>query len=354
MSIRKRRAAIWLSMVIALMSVFEVLPYTTVKAEAATKVLGESEWYVDGGFSTVDWQKNVYGVEAEKGQKVDLGKYIFKVLYSKEWGWREYACDCGGSFKSSNTSTASVTKKGIVDLKKTGNVTITYKGTNKKTIGIQMIVVAAGKNTKAAKGSKMIQYAAELKKAYGTKLTAANRYKVYNYKNLMERNDSTGNVTSFGFLKEKGNYGYYETNKLVDPNGAYREYTRVKLEEYRTKTDPIGTTSAKWFKITSAAGKGSNVDLTISQAVTADQIFGAQLETHWDTMLTKEKQTGFACIVVDTTTHRSYVCQGDLVQGSKKIKISLQNATLIKGRKYSLWENHYETGWLKGKTFVAK
>lgn len=356
----KRKIAIYMCLLMLATTVFECMPFTRITAQAAVhKYSFEVDGYTSSGEIKDGKYVYKYSAEVEKGQTIDLGKSIYRTCYD-EWGWKEYAGDLSGAkWKSSNTGVATVTSKGIVTIKKEGKATITYTlGSEKCTV--EYTAVAAGKNSKTVKSDNMIKYAAQIKKAYGTKVTASNRYNLYNYLNAAYYNPEN-KVSTCGFLKEKrtSSSGYtYATNKLVAPECAYIGYVSKKLEYYSYQMNPIGTTSSKWFTISSLSGKAGKSDMTmkVSKAVTSDQIYAIQHHSGWDTYMAKAKKAEFSCFIKDKTTGRRYKCLATAVEGSKELKIKVVNATLIKGRKYQLaayWGGEENT-WTRGKSFTAK
>jgi len=249
----------------------------------------------------------------------------------------------GVSYKSSKTSVASISKKGLITAKKAGTakITVKYKG---QSIKYELKVVAKKDFDKKLSsygyglGTSVIDEDAKafLKKT-GTNPTikTSNRYKLLDAYNNYQ---SSGGCTSMPYIDSAT--GVYTIDYYIfSPSAIRANVVCNKISSYCNKYNPFVTTSSKCFKIKSISGKSNKITVTLKSKVTADQIFGAQAQFNWDSEIKKIKKGKpytFPIVVRNTSNGYKYYATASIKEGSKTMTITLKNAKLTKGKTYEL------------------
>lgn len=353
-----KRLAVFLSILLTAPAILGCLPKNTIKAEAASTAYMYWTYEID---ETYDYETNTSKGEfqTEVGMKFNLGD----LLYANYNGKFVYLPEASGvKYASSNTKVATVSKKGNVTVEAVGTteITVTYKGVVK--VCTMKAVRSGGLGSKKSAQANVTKAVKTLCSKMGSQITSKNRYAVCQAKGKLDVVLEKAHVSSNGFLEEKvGSSTYYmTTNKLVVPELLKVEQVRTKLEDYTNKNNPVGTTSSKWFKISSISAKKNSKTFTINlkSKVTDTQIFAIKSYYASDTYITNDGTARFPVKLIDKQTGYTYRGTAVAVKGSKKLQVTMDYLKLKSKKTYQLvgLEIDYKTGksWTKNKTFKVK
>lgn len=347
MSYAKRRLAVFLCMLMAFTTVFCFAPQQTV--QAATTYF---YWEIGAGNATDSNRQ----VTVEKGAK---NFYIGDYLGASVSGGLEYygaLSMCSGvTYKSTKPGVVKIdSKTGKITARKTGIATIKVKFKGAST-QIKIKVVDSLKSKRSTNYSVEKKAADAFIKAYGKGITSKNRYKVLNaYKDFSKM----GYISSHAIAQEKGEIVYY----LYLPEAGHAKVLVSEVVSYAIKRNPFGTDHSKEFCITALSGKGKTITATLSQKVTADQIFGAQYADIKLKKASSKNSVTFPVYVQDTKTNTKYDAEATMKKGSKTLTIKPKNLSLKKNRTYEIvaygeYFGEYSSNWLfnsKVTKFKAK
>lgn len=343
----KKRLAICLCLLLAAPTVIGALPVNKLEAEAA------------GSTST-----SVYGyytdIQVEQGMTFNMGDLFQYSQYknNKEIK-RGYLSDLssGVSYKSSNKNVITVSSKGDITIKKTGEtvITTTYKG-----ISVNTTVTVVKKNgLKSNKYGSLRSKAKNVAKVYGKGITSQNRYKLVQAVNTCD--NARGAVTE-AYISQRGfiYHSYSQpgrgTYRLVAPEMIKAAKIHSELYEYSYNNDPVGTKASKNFKITSVTAKKNSETLTIktNKKLNDTQVFAIKYIYSRDTYLKNDKKAVFTVYVKDTKTGHYYRGTAYAKQVSNQISVRMDYLKLKANTKYQVYFRRDDKGWAQGKTFTAK
>lgn len=264
----------------------------------------------------------------------------------------------GAKYKSSNPSIVKINAStGLVIPRKEGSakITATYKGVS-ITFTIR-VVSSIEKDEEIEKYYNVLKKAAnQVVQAYGEEITSANRYKILNAVRIYE-------------AKRSGNYSDSQDGVEVHYTGSSStDMTRVHypvlvharaisrgIRRYTASLNPIGTRSAKWFKIASISGKGSKITIKLKRKITADQIFGINGAVQFLCKGKKVSKSNVAKFPIYIKRKKKYLATATATKGKDIISINLKTSKLKKLRKgktysisgYEEWiEDGYELGFV--------
>lgn len=357
----KKRLALFLCVLLAMPAVLGCLPRTaeTVQAASGTVTLGWS-YELSSNFvyyePTKEYLKNM---QAEAGTSFGLDYLVY--TYRDDGSGSDYMFDVTGeSYASSNPNVATVDKNGTVTVKAAGDtvLTVSYKGA--KTSLLLNAVPAKSLGSTQSKYNTAKKLAKKLN-GYGTKVTAKNRYKIWQTMKDLSRNVKL--VSNSGFARELiEDGGYYRTtNKLVIPELLKARMLDVRMTDYAAANNPVGTTQSKWFKISKVSAKKNTQTFTITlkKKVTTAQLFAIKYMGSSDTYHEEDGQGVFGIVVKDKSTGHCYYGRARATVNSKQLVVTMNYLRLKKGKTYQLMsaESMYTDGvknWTKGKTFKVK
>ena len=321
MSYGKKRLAVFLSMLVVLMTVFELVPAQEVQAASTVYLSFEyDELLVQKGDS------DLY-----------MGDYI--TAFSSGSGYYKYygylTNNSKVTYKSSNSAVIGINSTtGKMTAKKNGTakITVTFKGSS-LTKKIQVVKSTQKYQAQGIKNASIYKKGAvDYVKAYGKGVTAKNRYKLA----------SISKMTGGFYYNNIGACDRYENNTgkwiVTDATYVHASVLHNNLERYAEKLNPLSTTSAKTFNIQKLSGKGNTVTATLKSKVTADQIYGLQYSESWSTEIAETTKVEFPIYVQDMSTGHRYYAVATVKKGSDKMTIKTKNLTLKKGRQYRLRE----------------
>lgn len=339
MSYMKRRMALYLSLLIAITTVFFAVPAQ--QAEAATEVY----------FS---WRFNYEApsVKVQKGaQNLYIGDYVSASISGTGYGYYNYLSLVKGvkysSDKSSVVAINATTGKMTAKKNGTAVITVSYKGKSTK---CTVEVVSSTKEFKPEyayySGDK---YAKELIKAYGAGLTAKNCYKVMSI-------DAKTSGFSNGYNNKYSESGKTEYG-VYAPECAHAKALAYAVNDYILERSPFSTAHGKAFDLKTISGSKKNVSANMKKPVTAEQIIGLQGSVHWDTELSPKNTIEFPIYLRNMKTGHRYYAVATIKKGSSKMGIKTKNLNLKKGITYQLESCGYDNDWLQYSTknsFKAK
>lgn len=360
MNLRKR-IAVFLCLLLTVPAMMQALPQAKLEVQAATTV--SVSWQ---GLSGSGEERDIQISTKTKG--FYMGDYLYAYSYGD--GYKKYGAlsmNSGVKYKSSNTSVAAINSTtGLVTPKKKGStkITIKFKGVSKTCT----LNVVSNLGSGPAEYNKLQKSANALIKGYGKKITTSNRYKVVNLNNVYR--EERGVVPYISGMSP--NYGVESTSAYSDSTWVYANKAKMpalahayvisdKVSDYVDSVNPIGTGSAKLFKVSSVTGKGSAITAKVNGKVTVNQIFGikASVSSIWDTCIANGNTAKFPLYVKDMTTGHKYYAIATATKGKNTLSIKLQSSTLKKNRTYKLLGiSSYDiygdwTNWGK-TTFKAK
>lgn len=351
----KMRLAVFLSVIMILPSIMAILPAAPVSVSAASS-------YVQ-----MDWN-GIYHTQVEQGQEFYIGDFATVYTYGKK-AWRGTASMTSASYSSSNSSVASIDKKGYFTAKATGKTKIKVKYQGKE-IEEEIEVVEAGTFTETAAVSGLRERAGKLSKKNPSKITAKNAYSLYklaaDIKAYAAKN--ANEISADGHLVEKSQYSntYYQTTKLAVPQaGRYYTFLAALQNEFGYKNNPTSTQSAKVMRIQSISAKPTAITVKLKKKIDATQILAARIcNEHVGNEQIKGKNKAYISVpVIDVKSNTAYSAVGEIKKGSAVVKIkSFQkfvsqkskyvNVKLKKGRTYKI-DYGFNT-WSKGKTVTVR
>jgi hypothetical protein len=269
----------------------------------------------------------------------------------------------GAKYESKNTDILTVdAKTGKINAKKTGTALV--KVTWKKQVLYGAVKVISSKDMAKYQdksiNKKMDSYSAKIIQAYNKKLNTKNAVAV------LKEYDKLQEVEGYGFTYYDYNEKTGEERIVVFSSDSYKAGVIAdKAIFYLQDRSPFVTKGSYAFKISKLSGSGKTVTATLSKAVTADQMAGAQYECSWS----KPEQVGkksmsFDVYLMDTKTKEFIAATVTIKTGSKKMTIQC-DSSLTKGRKYELMEFDFtgfsddemsRSDWLHNgtSTFTAK
>lgn len=319
--------------------------------EAASRSLA---WPVYLGMK-VDSGDGLYYRTTEKGEiHVQKGqKYFYIGDYVYETGeYQKLSRLRGVRYDSKNSAVASVNATtGLVNLKKSGStvISMTYQGISTKC----KVVVEANRSTKYVELKKRAE---ALAKSYGTGITEKNCYKVSNelarIETVIPTDKKTVNVKGFAYKN-----GKLSNSLEIAALGRY-ETIKEDMDSYMEANDPIGINSKACFKISNVKASGKQIEIKLSQKVSASQIFAIKKASGWDSEITCGNTAQFPMYVADTSTGYKYYAIATATKGSNIVKVNMYSKKLKNGRKYVLVGNikgkgSMKNGWTKGRSFTA-
>ena len=114
------------------------------------------------------------------------------------------------------------------------------------------------------------------------------------------------------------------------------------------------------LNIQKLTGTGQKITATLKNKVSADDIYGIQYVTSYDTDIKEASTVQFPVYVMDTTTNHRYYATATLKKNSKTMTIQTKNLKMKKGRTYKLMRynvlEEYDTWLIRSKVnkFKAK
>ncbi|MCI9446363.1 MAG: hypothetical protein HFH36_03010 [Lachnospiraceae bacterium] len=356
----KRRLAVFLCLFLSMPAILGAIPQAGLEVQAATTV-------------NLNWQ-GVSSGSSTKGPEIQMTKktkgfYMGDYLYAYSYGnsYKNYgtlSLNSGVKYKSKDTSVASVNAStGLVTPKKPGStkITITYKNVSK-----ECVIKVVSDLGKISDSYQPLKKASDtLIQAYGKKVTASNRYNLVNARNLYL--EAKEHVTDYALNHNFGMQSTYDAttyqykNKAHLPQLAHAYAISETVRKYVASANPIGTGSAKLFKVTGVRGSGSDVKANVSGKLTDSQIFGikASVSRIWDSKIAKGNTAKFPLYVQDVHTKHRFYAIATATKGKNVLSIKVQNLKLKKKGSYRLVgisHNEIYRDWAnQGKTsFQAK
>lgn len=357
----KRRIAIMLSLLLVLPNVLGLLPMATLQTEAAS-------------YGDLNWSIYNETVQVEEGKAFYVGDYVSTYKTGKVYTYYT-ASMLKASYKSSNTTVATVDANGYMKTLKPGTTTITVSFKGKKTTK-EFTVVKKGSFGTVAEVTELAKAAKKLPSKMPSSITTKNGKK---YVDMMSdyvkvEQKVSNQVNSNGMLKEEvtiGTYTYYSsTNKLAVPEAGRREPLYKLLSIYENKNSPTSTRSAKVLKLSSATAsvKKNTITLKLKKKVTKEQILAAKIyeevycrdalnaskladnQAYVRVSVINKKQTyeGVAKITLGKKTATMQIYTSKYENG----KATYTKAKLKKNQTYTLGYGANE--WTKGKKVKAK
>ena len=340
MSYFKRRMAVFLSVLVAFTTIFFVVPQEEVQAATA--------WiYMPGG--------NASEVRVEKGAKdVYIGDYLTAYCEEDYTSYGLLSNNSGVKYSSSKKSVAAIdSSSGKLTAKKNGTTTISarFKG---RTYKFKLKVVSSLKSVRESDDtySKKDAAAKAFVKQYGSsKITTKNRY---------DKVKAYADYVGGGYEGGDGIKVVYESGKAVKclymPNEGRAVRLMEQLRNYNKTRNPFSTASGKCFKVKSISGSNKTITINLKKAVSAEQMFGANvvaLQNNPKNKVNSKKLT--TSVRVRDSKYKYYEGTMTIEKGSKKLTIKLKDSKLTKGKKYYLDYNGLG-GWLykQKNSFTAK
>jgi len=277
----------------------------------------------------------------------------------------------GVIYKSSKPSVAKVhSKTGKITARAIGTTTITVK-VGDETVQFTLRVLTKSnllkriptycKEEAARLNSASKKFHSRAKNA--TRITTKNRYAILTaYKNY-DYKSSMGSYTIEEYNEAIGAdvYTYY----IFSPGAMHAYALCDAIDTYSEKYNPFSTYSDETFKVTGITGKAKSksISLTLAGKVTANQIFAGKYVYAADSKVKETTSFRFPLMVKDNSTGYRYAATATVKKGSTKATITLENATLKKGKSYTLLSQvavpngYYSYGtWLNStmNTFTVK
>ncbi len=343
----KKRIALYLSMILAVLAALECLPMTTKEVQAAYV---DYDLYWTSGIVT-DWDADEQYFQMEAKMSVSLADLLEVDKYTDNgYSTPSLAKLSGVTYESTNPSVASVSAKGLLTAKAPGETVLTIRFKDEEKSCKVIVVKAGGLGSGSAGVKKIDSLAKKVVKAYNNKITMKNAYKVQQTLcdfDIASSKSKTMSSYCYGFRYDKNE----DTGRLVSTACLKIREIWEELYEFANKENPLGTCPAKIFMVSSVSAKKGKDTFTVNlkKKVTDRQIFALKMEGK-DTYFEDDKKAKCEIAVVDKSTGREYWGVATVKEGSKKFTVEMDYLKLKAKRTYLL--AGVSSG--KGKTFKAK